>query len=252
VAVDIHGHPDRAVPELIPYVGQALPVLDQQAGIGMPESVRLQVTEPRAAQEQPPDSLVELQGRHGLVPAVQSREEPLRVPSSHDGLRVPQGQVGLEDPLKLLAHVHAPGLAGLGCADLPPSPRPAHPEELLGKVQVLTFEGQGFTDPHAGAREQQDERIVLGHLLLDRREQCRQLTGRERVNGVDFGGSRLAGEATQPSSWIAGDEPRFYRRVETGRQWNKDRAERAGLEVFLGKLLGHHRLDPLAGESGQG
>lgn len=45
VPVDVHGHANRMVPQLVPHVGEVLSILDQEAGIGMPQGMRFAIAE---------------------------------------------------------------------------------------------------------------------------------------------------------------------------------------------------------------
>lgn len=76
VAVGVHGDPNRMVPKLVPNVGEALPVLNQEARIGVPEGVGLAVAKCRAPKKRTPIVLPESSRCHGAT--VRHGEEPRR------------------------------------------------------------------------------------------------------------------------------------------------------------------------------
>src|SRR5262245_13340678 len=119
------------VTELITNIRQTLTVLDQEAGVGMPEGMGLAIGEPRAPQERPPHVLPEGSWRHGL--AISARDQPGRsVTRTQDAFRFLHGQESLQGTRQLATHVYQPRFIALGRIDpavaecfLPASPGPS-------------------------------------------------------------------------------------------------------------------------------
>lgn len=151
--VSVHSDLDRMVPKLVPNVGQALPVLDQEASIGVPDGVGLTVAKFRAPKKWTPAVLPEGSGcDEGTF---RPGEEPRRDRSPlHHSLGLSECQMRLKDSTELLTHVYTPELVALGRIDAPvaqglpaAAPRASDPQLAALKIQIVHLERQRFTYP---------------------------------------------------------------------------------------------------------
>jgi len=161
VAVKVHRHLNRRVPELFLDVQHRLTSEQQERGVGVSQIVDSDRPHARLAECLVPDLEAEERGVHWLGVVGRCREHPGRQrPARHHGFGLTDAEAPVESLHEVSRYIHTPRLAALWCAydhaTLAVCYGPVHFQIVAVEIQVTPLEPArlAHAQPRPGEREQ--------------------------------------------------------------------------------------------------
>ncbi len=168
MAIDIDGHVDRGVAQLLFHIGETFSLLDEKTRKAMPEEMEVTLYQAGFC-EQARKDFPNFRIVHRLARLILEEPHVWQLVNgeteSQELFFSVENHVTKQAP-KLTAHIHLAGKSGLGQTQNAFDDISLDIDQTIHEIEIADLECERFADPNAGSRQQEKKRQIVRRIFL--------------------------------------------------------------------------------------